>query len=88
LQWIIFQYRVPNKPSKLRVYIWRKLKAMRAERLVEGMYALPLTDKTTEQLKWLSAEAEEMGGTVTLWKSECLSKKHEAALIAQFQNKK
>lgn len=87
MQWILFQYNVPNKPSKLRVYVWRKLKAIRAEQLVEGFYALPLTDKTLEQFEWLCAEVQEMGGTAVLWKSECLSQKQESELITRFQDR-
>ena len=84
--WLLFQYNVPNKPSKLRVYVWRKLKAIRAEQLTDGFYALPLSDKTTEQLEWLSAEVREMGGTAMLWKAEFFSEKQESDLIARFQN--
>lgn len=84
--WILFHYNVPNKPSKLRVYVWRKLKAIRAEQLTEGLYALPLTAKTQEQLEWLCAEVAEMHGTAVLWKSECLSQKQETELIARFQD--
>ena len=87
MHWILFQYSVPNKPTKLRVYVWRKLKAIRAEQLSEGFYALPLTEKTTEQFEWLCAEVKEMGGTAALWKAECLSEKQEAELITRFQNK-
>lgn len=87
MQWILFQYNVPNKPSKLRVYVWRKLKSIRAEQLVEGLYALPITEKTQEQFEWLCAEVLEMGGTAVLWKSECMSKKQEENLIARFQEK-
>jgi hypothetical protein len=87
MEWVLFQYNVPNKPSKLRVYVWRKLKALRAEPLAEGVYALPLTDKTREQFEWLCAEVKEMGGTAVLWKAECLSKKQEQELIIRFQDK-
>ena len=84
MQWLMFQYSVPNKPSKLRVYVWRKLKALRAEQLLEGLYALPLTAKTTEQLEWLCAEVFEMSGEAVLWKSECLSALQEEKLISRF----
>ena len=87
MRWLLFQYCVPNKPSKLRVYVWRKLQALRAEPLVEGLYALPLTEKTSEQFEWLCAEVFEMGGTATLWKAECLSEKQEAELITRFQDR-
>jgi hypothetical protein len=87
VEWILFQYNVPNKPSKLRVYVWRKLKAIRAEALTEGVYVLPHMDKTKEQLEWLCAEVEEMKGTAVLWKAECFSEKQEVELIARFQEK-
>jgi hypothetical protein len=87
MEWVLFQYNVPNKPSKLRVYIWRKLKAIRAEQLVEGIYALPLTEKTREQFEWLFAEVHEMKGTAILWKAECLSEIREKELITRFQDK-
>jgi len=87
MRWILFQYSVPNKPSKLRVYVWRKLHAIRAEQLTECLYVLPMTDKTTEQFEWLSAEVKEMDGTAVLWKAECFSKKQEEELIIRFQRK-
>ena len=87
MEWVLFQYNVPNKPSKLRVYVWRKLKTLRAEPLAEGVYALPMKDKTREQFEWLCAEVQEMGGTAALWKAECLSKKQEQELIAKFQDR-
>lgn len=85
MHWFLLQYSVPNKPSKLRVYVWRKLKALRAEQLVEGMYALPLSEKMLERLEWLRAEIIEMGGEAALWKAECLSEKQEEHLIVRFQ---
>ena len=87
MEWVLFQYNVPNKPSKLRVYVWRKLKAIRAEPISEGVYALPLMEKTIEQFEWLCAEVQEMKGTATLWKAECLSQKQEQDLVKRFQNK-
>lgn len=87
MQWLLFQYGVPNKPSKLRVYVWRKLKAVRAEQLLDGLYALPQTEKTMEQFEWLCAEVYEMGGTGILWKAEHLSRQQEECLVARFQDK-
>lgn len=87
MQWLLFQYNVPNKPSKLRVYVWRKLKALRAEQLIDGLYTLPLTEKTTEQLEWLCTEVTQMGGSAFLWNAECLSETQEGDLIARFQDK-
>jgi len=87
MEWVLFQYNVPNKPTKLRVYVWRKLKALRAEQLSEGVYVLPLLEKTREQFEWLCAEVREMGGAAGLWKAECLSEKQEQELKSRFQEK-
>ena len=87
MEWVFFQYNIPNKPTKLRVYVWRKLKALRAEALAEGVYALPLTEKTREQFEWLCAEVKEMGGMAVLWKAKCFSEKQEQELIERFKNK-
>lgn len=87
MQWLLFQYNVPNKPSKLRVYVWRKLKAIRAEQLTDSLYVLPQTERTTEQLEWLRAEVQDMGGSAMLWRAECFSDKQEAELIDCFQKK-
>ena len=46
-----------------------------------------MTEKTTEQFEWLSAEVKEMNGTAVLWKAECFSKKQEEELIFRFQSR-
>jgi hypothetical protein len=67
--WLIFAYRVPSEPSSRRVLVWRRLRRLAALPLHDGAYLLPRTPRTLEQLQWLQAEVEEMGGEASLWEA-------------------
>jgi DNA-binding transcriptional regulator PaaX len=82
--WLLLTYKVPNKPSARRVYIWRKLKRLGAILLNETVWILPDTSRTAEQFQWLAAEIQEMHGTAYLWQSRLLFEGNEEALIDQF----
>jgi hypothetical protein len=82
--WLLLTYKVPNKPSARRVYIWRKLKRLGAILLNETVWILPDTSRTAEQFQWLAAEIQEMQGTAHLWRSSLLLEGGEEVLIDQF----
>ena len=48
--WLGITYTVPAKPSKARVYIWRKLKELGAE-YYHGMAMVPESPKVLESVK-------------------------------------
>jgi len=60
--WLLLHYKLPTKPSALRVYTWRKLKRLGAVLLHDAVWVLPDLPRTAEQVQWLTAEIEEMGG--------------------------
>ncbi len=68
--WLLLHYKLPSKPSALRVYIWRKLKRFGAILLHEAIWVLPDQPRTVEQVQWLTAEIQEMGGEAYLLASE------------------
>jgi hypothetical protein len=70
--WLILAYKLPGKPSAKRVYVWRKLKRLRAERFAGTVWVLPATARNREEFQWLSAEISELGGTAFLWESRSL----------------
>lgn len=82
--WLLIHYKLPNKPSALRVYIWRKLKRLGAIFLNDAVWVLPDTPRAAENLQWLAAEIQEMKGVVNLWKSSLVLGLTEEALIEQF----
>src|SRR5215212_4930534 len=65
--WLLLHYKLPTRPSALRVYIWRKLKRLGAILLNDAVWVLPDTPRTAEHFQWLAAEIQEMQGDVNLW---------------------
>lgn len=82
--WLLLHYKLPSKPSALRVYIWRKLKRMGAILLHEAIWVLPDTPRTAEQYQWLTAEIQEMGGQAYYWKSNTAVAEQDKAVMQQF----
>jgi hypothetical protein len=76
-------YKVPSDPTARRVYVWRKLKRLGALLLHDAAWVLPATARTREQLQWLAAEIEEMGGHAHLWEAT-LAYGEKQSLIRQF----
>lgn len=82
--WLLFVYKVPNKPTSARVYVWRKLKKLGAVLLHDAVWVLPLRTHTLESLQWLSAEIRELDGEATLWESQLAFSSQEESIISQF----
>jgi hypothetical protein len=82
--WLLLHYKLPSKPSALRVYIWRKLKRMGAILLHDAVWVLPSLPRTAEQIQWLAAEIEEMGGNAIYWRASSLLQAQDESLIQQF----
>lgn len=82
--WLLLHYKLPNKPSALRVYIWRKLKRLGAILLHEAIWILPDKPRTAEQIQWLSAEIQEMGGEAYLWRATTIMGKNDEEITQQF----
>jgi len=68
-RWLILIYQLPREPSRYRVAVWRKLKALGALYLQDGAAALPEDAVTREQLEWLQLRIREAGGEATLWEA-------------------
>lgn len=83
--WLLLHYKLPNKPSALRVYIWRKLKRLGSVLLHEAVWVLPDSPRTAEQIQWLAAEIEEMGGDAFYWRASTLLEAQEESVLRQFE---
>lgn len=82
--WLLLHYKLPNKPSALRVYTWRKLKRLGAILLHEAVWVLPDQPRTAEQIQWLTAEIQEMGGEAYSWRASAVLGTDNEALVQQF----
>jgi Protein ChrB, N-terminal len=79
-QWVLLAYRLPREPSTPRIAVWRKLRRVGALQLGDGLVALPLDNRTREQLEWLADEIEEARGEATLWLASTATMAQERAL--------
>jgi len=82
--WLLLHYKLPTKPSPLRVYIWRKLKRLGAILLHEAVWVLPDSPRTAEQIQWLTAEIQEMGGEAYSWKANAILGETDETITQQF----
>lgn len=78
-------YKIPREPSANRVYVWRKLKQLRAVLLQDAVWVLPESSRTREHFQWLAAEIDELGGAVTLWSADQIYATDDQALRREFE---
>ncbi len=83
-RWLGITYTAPAKPSKARVYIWRKLKELGAE-YYHGMAMIPQTPKTLESVRKLTDRMRELGAEVSLLEIRFLDPRDEEKVVAQFK---
>ena len=83
--WLLLHYKLPNKPSALRVYTWRKLKRLGAILLHAAVWIMPDQPRTAEQVQWLTVEIQEMGGDVYYWKADTALGEADESLVEQFK---
>jgi hypothetical protein len=85
-RWLILIYRLPREPSRPRVAVWRKLKALGALYLQDGVVALPDDAATREQLEWLQLQILEANGEATLWKAQPNTRAEGVELVEAFRS--
>lgn len=83
--WLVLTYKVPPEPTKKRVALWRRLKAMGGVYLQGGVCVLPRTPDHVRQLKMIEREVAEMGGESVILESAALDRAQEEKVVARFQ---
>lgn len=84
--WLILIYRLPREPSRPRVAAWRKLKALGALYLQDGVVALPDDAVTREQLEWLQLQIREANGEARLWQAQPNTSGENKELVETFRS--
>ena len=84
--WLLLHYKLPSKPSALRVYVWRKLKRLGAILLHEAVWVLPDQPRTVEQVQWLTAEIQEMGGDAYSWRANIILGEDNESISQRFKD--
>ena len=86
IRWLILIYRLPREPSRHRVAVWRKLKALGALYLQDGAAVLPEDAVTREQLEWLQLRIREAEGEATLWEAQPNTLAEHKELVEAFRS--
>ncbi|NCQ24910.1 MAG: chromate resistance protein ChrB [Rhodobacteraceae bacterium CG17_big_fil_post_rev_8_21_14_2_50_63_15] len=83
--WLLLTYKVPPEPAAKRVSLWRKLKAMGAIYLQNGVCLLPRTEDHVRRLKMLENDVLEANGESVLLETLALDPGQEAKVLARFK---
>jgi hypothetical protein len=83
--WVLLAYRLPREPSTPRIALWRALRRLGAEQLLDGLVALPADSRTREQLGWLADDVVEAGGEAAIWVARPGSAAQERVLAGRMQ---
>ncbi|KQZ62094.1 chromate resistance protein ChrB [Rhizobium sp. Root149] len=83
--WLLLTYKVPTKPNRRRVALWRKLKGLGAVYLQSGVCLLPRTDEHRRTLKIIENEIEEMEGESILLETAPLDQSQSAKVEERFR---
>lgn len=83
--WLALSYNLPANPSKMRVYVWRKLKEFGAEYFKQGMAILPITPHSMQQFAALAQKIRQMGGEASIVELRFTDPVDEAQMTARFK---
>lgn len=85
-KWIVMGYNLPAKPSKLRVYVWRKIKDMGAVLIRPGIIVIPNDDINLDKFVSLQQKIAEMGGEAQLGYISFFDEAYETHIIDKFNS--
>src|SRR6266542_214506 len=83
-EWILLIHQMPQKPTNLRVRIWRKLQKLGAVAIKNSVYVLPANEKTHEDFQWLKQEIESAGGDATVFQAASVEGATDEEIKAAF----
>ena len=83
-EWIALSYSVPARPSKARVFVWRRLRALGAVTLRPGLAALPNSAEGKRSFALLAGKIRELGGEPLVLEMDLVDETESERLRARF----
>ena len=83
MKWIFFSHRLPPKPSKLRVHVWRQLKKIGAVSY-QSVWVIPYMKNLISDLESLASHIETYGGGSLLIEGKPINKAEEERILKAF----
>ena len=85
LSLLLLLYKVPTDRSSYRVYVWRKLRHMKACLLHDSVWVLPKTPENLDQLQQIAIDVARFGGNALVWEAELATAGQEEILTRMLQ---
>jgi hypothetical protein len=85
MEWLIFTSQLPASPSSLRVMVWRKMKAMGAVSLQNGVWVLPRAKEQEQMVQELLKYLEEQRAEGQSFAATALGEKVENDILKRFR---
>jgi hypothetical protein len=86
--WLSLTYKIPPEPARKRIALWRKIKAMGAVYLQNGVCLLPKTPDHLRRLKIIENEISRMGGEAVLLETVALDQPQQEKVVARFNKER
>lgn len=83
VKWIFFSHRLPPKPSKIRVHVWRQLKKIGAVNY-QSVWVIPHLKTLIPDLEALASQIESYGGGSLLIEGKPINKGEEERILKAF----
>lgn len=84
-RWLLLTHRLPDRPSNLRVRVWRRLQALGAVPIKNSVYVLPDRASTREDFDWLRKDIVQSGGEATVFTGDSAAEKDDAEIVRDFR---
>ena len=83
--WLMLSYKVPSEPARHRMAVWRRLKALGAIYLNNGVCVLPTSPEHLRQIRLLANEISEMGGEALVLEAASLDPMQRERVVDRFR---
>lgn len=83
-EWIALVYSVPASPTKARVFVWRRLRALHAQALRPGMALLPNNKESLTALDALCKKIQSFSGDAVLLEMNFINPAENEAMRRRF----
>lgn len=83
--WTLLVYKLPPQPTRLRIQVWRKLQAIGTVYVQDGVAVLPSREDLDENLAYIAATIEEMGGSAILLRAVGMTRRDSAQMVERFR---
>lgn len=83
--WIMLSYRIPAEPARRRMAVWRRLKALGAIYLQNGVCLLPVSAEHLRQFRMIEHEIITTGGEAVLLTAAPLDPTQQDRIIERFR---